>query len=385
LLQLIRNLLCFIRFLLVKVKDFYMEGSMKTKSICQFLAILSLIFAQLACGLPTQNSATVTPAGSAPGNVETFAVQLTLTALAVSAGNSTPSTGSTPAPGESSSTPTLTYTPTQAFTPTWTSTLTSIPTGTTIPTPCNAAQFVTDVTYPDGTEVGTNDTFVKTWRLKNVGSCTWTSGYKVIFETGDQMNAPASASFTSGTVGPGGTADISVSLKAPSTEGTYKGNFKLKDPEGQIFGIGANATNSFYVEIKAVSNAPHVVPLNPLPLKTYVFTLKPDLQITHITISPNPVTHGNSAHIKVTVKNSGGGFDDDFKVYWWAKSSYLLAACNWTVDGLAFNASKTLSCDYTYPAALAAGAQCKAKADGSNVITESDEANNVLQVSVIVN
>jgi hypothetical protein len=39
---------------------------------------------------------------------------------------------------------------------------------------CDAAAFVSDVTYPDGSDVTLGSTFTKIWRLKNVGTCTWT-------------------------------------------------------------------------------------------------------------------------------------------------------------------------------------------------------------------
>jgi len=35
---------------------------------------------------------------------------------------------------------------------------------------CNWAQFVTDVTVPDGTYLAPGTTFTKTWRLKNIAA-----------------------------------------------------------------------------------------------------------------------------------------------------------------------------------------------------------------------
>jgi len=64
---------------------------------------------------------------------------------------------------------------------------------------------------------------------------------------------------TGGTVPPGGTADVSINLTAPNTEGTYKGLFKLKAGDGAIFGIGAAANGSFFVQIKAVAPAEVIV------------------------------------------------------------------------------------------------------------------------------
>ena len=112
--------------------------------------------------------------------------------------------------------------------------------------------------------------FTKTWRLKNVGTCTWTSGYKLVFENGDRMSAPDSKSFTSGSVAPGGTVDVSVDLTAPDDEGTYQGNFRLKESGGVLFGIGPAGTAAFWVKIKAVS----------------ADSLKPDLVVSGIRRIP---------------------------------------------------------------------------------------------------
>ena len=47
----------------------------------------------------------------------------------------------------------------------------------TVPPPavsyCDWMAFVTDVTIPDGTVLQPNETFVKTWRIKNIGTCAW--------------------------------------------------------------------------------------------------------------------------------------------------------------------------------------------------------------------
>ena len=37
------------------------------------------------------------------------------------------------------------------------------------------AQFVADVTVPDGARYDPNAAFTKTWRLRNIGTCTWTT------------------------------------------------------------------------------------------------------------------------------------------------------------------------------------------------------------------
>ena len=55
---------------------------------------------------------------------------------------------------------------------------------------CDWAQFVADVTVPDGTTFAANQTFTKTWRLKNIGFCTWTTSYALVFDSGNSMGGP---------------------------------------------------------------------------------------------------------------------------------------------------------------------------------------------------
>ena len=54
-------------------------------------------------------------------------------------------------------------------------------------------QFIADVSIPDGTVLAAGSPFVKTWRVKNTGTCAW-ENYKLIFAAGEQMSGPASVS-----------------------------------------------------------------------------------------------------------------------------------------------------------------------------------------------
>jgi hypothetical protein len=44
--------------------------------------------------------------------------------------------------------------------------------------------------------------------------------------------------------------DVSLTLKAPTDPGTYQGFWKLRNPAGQVFGLGENAEKDFWVKIK---------------------------------------------------------------------------------------------------------------------------------------
>ncbi|HEY3311684.1 MAG TPA: NBR1-Ig-like domain-containing protein [Anaerolineales bacterium] len=122
-------------------------------------------------------------------------------------------------------------------------------------TACDAAQFVADVSVPDGTTFDAGATFTKTWRFKNIGTCTWNNSYSLVFDSGDAMGGPTSQNLT-GTTAPNGFLEVSVNLQAPSKDGTYRGYWGLKNASGARVPV-AGGTNgrSFYVEIKVGSGA----------------------------------------------------------------------------------------------------------------------------------
>jgi hypothetical protein len=118
----------------------------------------------------------------------------------------------------------------------------------------NKALFVADVTVPDDTPFTPGEVFTKTWRLQNLGSCTWDADYGLFFAGGEHMAAPDSLPLTV-TVPPGEVADISVSLTAPEMPGGYRGEWQLVEPEGSLFGIGPGSDRPFWVQIVVLDSA----------------------------------------------------------------------------------------------------------------------------------
>lgn len=117
------------------------------------------------------------------------------------------------------------------------------------PSACDRAQFVSDVTVRDGTTFAPGALFTKTWRLKNIGSCTWTTSYALVFDTGEKMAGPDLVNLPQN-VPPGQMVDITVNLTAPSTAGSYRGYWKFQNADGVRFGLGTDASKSWWVDIK---------------------------------------------------------------------------------------------------------------------------------------
>ena len=135
------------------------------------------------------------------------------------------------------------FAPTAAATPTF-AIVTTVPPSTLAPssTPasptatssCDIAQFVTDVTIPDGTTIPAGQAFTKTWRFRNLGNCSWTTGYSIVFSSGNQMGGPNTQALA-GNVNTGESVDIPVNLTAPTTPGDYTGTWKLRNAAGVLF------------------------------------------------------------------------------------------------------------------------------------------------------
>lgn len=172
----------------------------------------------------------------------------------------------------------VTFTPTVTGTPPTPTPTSTAPTKTpTIPpSSCDKVQFISDVTVPDGTTFAPGTAFAKTWRLKNVGSCTWTTSYQLVFYSGEKMGGPDALAFPQ-SVAPGQTVDITVNLIAPNTAGTYRGNWMFKNASGALFGIGSQANKPWWVEIKvsgtaAATNTPTVTTTPPTSTPTATAT-----------------------------------------------------------------------------------------------------------------
>ena len=113
---------------------------------------------------------------------------------------------------------------------------------------CDQAQFVRDITIPDGSQISPGAAFTKTWRLRNAGACNW-SGYTVVFDSGDLMGATSPQSI--GTVAPGQEVDLSVNFTAPTSSGSYRSYWRIRNSSGVLIPVlGGTQGKSFFVDIR---------------------------------------------------------------------------------------------------------------------------------------
>ncbi|HEX8918275.1 MAG TPA: NBR1-Ig-like domain-containing protein [Chloroflexota bacterium] len=120
--------------------------------------------------------------------------------------------------------------------------------------PCSyRATFIADVSVPDNTLLSPSEDFTKIWRIRNDGTCTWgTAGFHInslVFTGGDRMGAPSFVNLPMGTINPGVTVDVPVTMTTPSDPGTYRGEWKLGDGPNAVLGIGSDANHPFFVQL----------------------------------------------------------------------------------------------------------------------------------------
>jgi len=223
----------------------------RLKKIAWLLIALPLLGLS-ACG---GGSAAATPTvDSAPVFTQIASTALALqtqTVLAMPTATSTPQVSpasettntplitDTPLPGASSTLAPATATPLSLNTPL-----------ATTQASCDNMAYVADVTIPDGYVAARGETMKKTWTLKNLGPCTWTQGYKLIYGWGGQgtdwnTTQPVNLSKV---VAQGETIDVTVTLTAPSAAGEYVAVFKLQNDKGFNFPPGQQVTIDIVVK-----------------------------------------------------------------------------------------------------------------------------------------
>lgn len=193
------------------------------------LPLLVLSLALAACGI-SEADIQLTVVAAETNAVSTAYVQLTEFALANP--SATPTLMATA---------TLMPTATLQLTPTVGTGTGGTGTGGGVPSGCEAMTFVSDVTIPDGEEIAAGESFTKTWSVTNSGTCEWTTGFQLVFSSGEQMGGPSSNALLAA-VPVGGTANISVELVAPATAGEHVGHWAIANAAGTAFGF-------LYVEI----------------------------------------------------------------------------------------------------------------------------------------
>jgi hypothetical protein len=212
-----------------------MEVLMNTRRVTITILLALLIG---ACAPATTPAPTLDVAAIYTAAAQTVIVEISATAAAAAS--------LTPLASPTSSEPTQTAAGTPTITVTVVLGVTPGPIGTPLGL-CDDSSFnpaTVDVTYsdiPTIPEVTPGQDFVKTWRIRNTGACTWGAGYTVVYAYGEKMSGvPAAINVP---VTPNQEVDVSVQFKAPIKAGQYVSTWRMANAGGSAFG------QFFYVKI----------------------------------------------------------------------------------------------------------------------------------------
>lgn len=95
---------------------------------------------------------------------------------------------------------------------------------------CYDASYVSDVTVPDNTRFDKGEDFVKTWKVRNSGTCAWDADTEIAFVRGSQLAAASPVAV--GALAAGQSIDVSVPMKSGDADGSFTGLWQLRNQDG---------------------------------------------------------------------------------------------------------------------------------------------------------
>lgn len=121
------------------------------------------------------------------------------------------------------------------------------------------AFFVADLSQIRSMTPGT--ALTQRWKIQNVGTCTWTTDYKLVWASGYLISSRSIE--LPAVVAPGETVELSLSIYAPENGGNITSGWLLQNPAGRQFGLGVLGQRAlsvnFYVPVPATAT-PEVTP-----------------------------------------------------------------------------------------------------------------------------
>ena len=114
------------------------------------------------------------------------------------------------------------------------------------PTPtdvgCYNSALVSE-TIPSGSRLNPGERFVKTWNIKNTGTCDWNREFKITYVGGYDFQGADTTRIRQGVTAES-TIEVSMSIDAPNDPDNYSSYWQIATDEGVLFG------QVFGIEIK---------------------------------------------------------------------------------------------------------------------------------------
>lgn len=229
------------------------------------------------------------------------------------------------------------------------------------------AEFIADVTIPDYSEFETGEDIVKTWRIRNAGTTTWTTDYIIEFEKGEKLGAPTQIKLPK-SVNPNEFIDISIEFTVPNAAGEYSTYWILKNEDGEKVGVAEEGKYlTIFMVIKAVSDTGSSG-------SSSSGGISGGAKVTNATVTVDDASYSGSCPAQLTftykVTTSKAG-----KVNFKLKFN-VISPTGYTFDpppeySVDFSGGYTVTYTYTLFSANSVNATVKVEAVGSNTFTSA--------------
>lgn len=93
---------------------------------------------------------------------------------------------------------------------------------------CYNLAYIQDTSIPDGTKVNSRETFKKSWRVQNSGTCPWMASFRFVLLSGEEFDAGQTTVLRK-QIMPGGSTEIVFELTAPKKSGKYTSYWQMSD------------------------------------------------------------------------------------------------------------------------------------------------------------
>lgn len=186
--------------------------------------------------------------------------------------------------------------------------------------------YLADVTIPEGTVMDPGESFQKTWRFANAGTCPIDGSFEFAYFGADRLGGPWQVSAPE--VAPGEEFDMTLSFTAPSQPGQHESVYRFRTPDGEWFGSRP------FVRI-VVEGSP---PVTGTPEPACILN------------SPNPYLPGNGAEgtsQNVTLNwsyGASGCVPDGYRVRLSPKSDFSSQVTRVDVSGMSYETDTLITC-----------------------------------------
>lgn len=165
----------------------------------------------------------------------------------------------------------------------------------------NDAEFITDVTIPDGTQLDPSAVFSKTWRIQNSGTCNWPAGFTFAHVGGPTLGG---TTITLQALPSRGEVDITIPMRAPAGGGSYRSDWRVHDQNSQPFGKIFTAD----IVVPETCQAPTINQFTASPTEINAgesSTLSWEVEgADTLTLKPGPQVTGEDSSAKVSPTNT---------------------------------------------------------------------------------